>query len=92
MSKTLCALLLLAGAVSTANAEPRALAEAQPGAISAGPVGGPVGPAPIVPPVTKPGGPVLITCVVNVGCTTRPVGPEPGIPPVFHPGGPDHHR
>lgn len=69
-------IVVLAAGVTPALADPVKLSDTQLANVAAGrgtdwpgPPG--VRPQPIVPPVVNPGGPILISCTVGVGCTTR---------------------
>ncbi len=74
MIKGLLALLLLLGTASAVAAKPKALTDAELAAMTAGFEARPVGPTRAPPPVwtpVPPGGPILISCIVGVGCITR---------------------
>jgi hypothetical protein len=83
MRKALCAMVLLIGTASIVHAEPTTLTDGQLDQLAAGAVGGPVGPAPVVPPIIVHSPPPP---------WRGPVDPLPPIiyklPPGFNPGGP----
>jgi hypothetical protein len=75
------------GLSSVAVAAPTKLSDRQLDSVTAGaltltliggplpPISFPIGrlpPQPIGPPTINPGGPILISCVIGAGCTTRP--------------------
>jgi hypothetical protein len=69
-------IVALAAWATPALADPVKLSDTQLDNVAAG-LGadwsGPPGvrPRPIIPPIVNPGGPILISCTVGVGCTTR---------------------
>lgn len=77
MTKAPIVAMLLTATATAANADPTTLPGGQIGPTPPVtypdghiPPGPPILPPP-PPPVVNPGGPILITCIVGVGCTTR---------------------
>lgn len=72
MRTLLLSLALFAMAASAALATPIRLTDRQLDKLTAGSWKGPVRVVwPTQPPVINPGGPILISCTIGVGCTVR---------------------